>query len=691
MPNRENFRKVAQVLTNFMNQIHDVGSYPLEVTQEVNKLRQLEREVNELARASGMSDSAFQSLLGKYTGEIPKAGEDLVSKAVGTEVQVLQMLKEIFLALGNTVDFSDPKNFNAIFGGIDKVNQHAGPELARSWVKDRLVPIIQKTRDMGISPSYMTNLLDDAVSSEIGADKSMRYVNPQTGVEVPFTDVVQVGDQFIDSKTQQPVATQTKIVDTGKFQDEIANLSNAGLANTSQDWQEFLGWKGNKFRDAMQFGNLARQTLTPILMRPDDQQRLQALIGRELTAAEQSKLRLLLGLEAGMTPSTLIGLEDAIKLLGLEAEIAPGAAEAAGVIPETGTFLTQTTTSPLNYLLSPGKSMGLTQKPAATTTASPKKKSKLIKIAQVPATYTYTQDPYNTTQDPYNPQPISGAAAFQSDVGQADVSTDAAAQARELEWNSILGQNLTGATMQAEKEANGMLREYLERFQQGLSSSYELLRQGVTNEEIVGQIQGLAIQAFNTYGQLTGRFITVDSDGNVVETSAPPNGNSNFVPLYNLALQQLEAKAQTVMRGDPELSSGTIAQLQGFKEDLLAQITKANNEQDVIFTHATSTKSVMMQQLQEAVTSDTLEQITGLAAQTGSSIGKGELAASQTTEARHLLDAADAAANAQHGTSAVMEARMRQKALEKMQKALSNLDDSAKSPVSSGEAISGLG
>lgn len=649
-------------IEDVINWVGGMSRYPLEITRQVNEqYRLLERQVNELARASGMSDQTYDSIVANLT-----------QKAAGTQIQVLQMMKMVFETLGNTINFQDPVNVNAIFGSMDKVNENIGPKGLRAWLKDQLLPTIQKTRDLGLNPKQVTNLISNAANSSIGAQRNIRYLNPDTKTEVPFTNIVMTQDgRAIDRETGKQLIEQSTLVDPGQTQADIRNLGQAALVQGSQDWQEMLGWKGSKLRDVMDYTQGARRALTPITMRPDDQQRVQALTERELTALDQRKLNLLLALEKGLAPSALLGVEGAQQLLDWAAHLTPTAVELLGPAAQLGTLLTETTTSPGGYLIDPQKAL---QEAGLGKAASEKSKfikiskinDKFTKISQIAptqgyvgSTYTYPESSYQTNEkeDPFTPQPQSGTTAWQQDVFQTDISMEAATQARVLEYARVLGQRLTGAIMTSEKEAN-MLSQHIQQFEAGLGSMDSLSMQGVTDETIVANMKPLMLQLIDKYAQL--------------------------LQLYNMAESQFKATMQSTLKGsDKESIPGILAKSEGFYADL------KSNEQEVIYKQkrliidAQTIEQRMKQKLQEAVVSDTLKETSKLYEDVfGSSIARGELAASQATEAKHLLDAAQAAGAAGTGMSPVTQARLRQKALGKLTESLGNLSGSTKSPVS---------
>jgi len=359
----------------------------------------------------------------------------------------------------------------------------------------------------------------------------------------------------------------------------------------------------------------------------------------------------------------LLGVEGAEQLLDWAAHLTPTAVtELLGPAAQLGTLLTETTTGPWGYLSNPQKSLS---EAGLGKTSSGKNKfnkisrigDKFTKISQIAPTYTYQEPTDKGKEDIFNPQPESGTNAWQQDVLQTDIFMEAATQARALEYAAVLGQELTGIIMTSEKEAN-MLSQHIQQFEAGLGKMDSLSMQGVTDETIVANMKPLMIQLINKYNQL--------------------------LQLYNIAESQMKARMQSVTKGsDKESIPGILAKFEGFYADL------KSNEQEIIYKQkrlvidAQTIEQRMKQKLQEAVVSDTLQETSRLYEDVfGSSIARGELAASQATEAKHLLDAAQAAGAAGTGMSPVTQARLKQKALEKLTGALGNLSGSTKSPIS---------
>jgi len=509
------------------------------------------------------------------------------------------------------------------------------------------------------------------VAGTIGANQLTKFIDTQTNQEVPFTDVAKLSDgNIINKNTGQRVIQQDTLVDVGKNQEDLMNIGQAALAKGSQNWEDVLGWKGDTLKNTMDYTQGLRRTTTPITLTPTDQQRLQALMSRELTALEQEKLRLLLGLESGISPYTMMGVEDARKLIEEAAKQAPNIGKIPGVnlIPQVATGVTQTITSPGAYLLNPSTSLEEAGK--MPRSASNKK---LIKIAQITGdTYTYNVNP-NAQQDVFNPQPQSGIYNWTQGVGQADITSTAAEQARILEFASIVGMDLAGQIMQAENKAN-MLNQHLTQFQAGLANIDQLQRQGITDENIVQQMVPMMQELNNTYLYLLG------------------DAQSNIKGLYQQASEQIDANIQTSMKGDPALMVGVISKLQGFKSELNAKIQDFVYKKEQLDMDMATIESRMQQKLQETEVSDTLQKMTDLYGKMwGSTLGRAELAASQTAEGQYLLDAAEKANQLGSGTSPVMRARLQQKGLEKLNQALDNLQTSGQSSTDPNSTIQKVG
>jgi len=629
--------KIAQVLDQALNAVKSIAGYPLELTRQVNEdFRGLERDVNVLARASGMSDQTYNNIV-----------SGLTHKAAGTIIEVLQMMKSVFETLGNTVNFQDPTNVNAIFGGIDRVNENEGKIGLQKWLKDQLLPIIQKTKDAGINPKQLTSLIDNSVNSTIGASQSIKYIDRSTNQEVPFCEVIQLSDgKFVNKNTGMDVEQKITLIDTGKNQEDIMRMEQSMLGNTAKSAEEFLGWKGDALKNSMEFGQDLRRTITPITMTPDDQQRMRALTQRELTGLEEAKLRNILGLEQGMAPGVLLALEDARSSLDTGADVIQPFARTLDIVPQTTTYVS-TGAEAVKDILDPSKLL----KPQSQGKTAGKKR-KLVKIAQIEpqSTYTFTTPQPGTPTDEFRPQPISGVAGWQQDVAQADITTEGAAKARELELANLIGQKLAGEIMETEKKTN-MLSQHLEQFQAGLGPVQDLKRQGVTDETIIKQVKPLMVELIDQYDQL--------------------------IKLYSFGIQQINTKLLLAERGDPQLQ-GQVSQLKGFAAEFNEKVQTIVYQQKTLIVDLPSIEQRMQQKLQETVVSDTLKQLSDFYEQAyGSSAARGEYAASQAQEARYLDDAAKSTGA---NVSPVMRARLRQKALEKMNQSLQTLNQASQKP-----------
>ena len=650
MSNQDKLFKIAQALEPFIDAVKNVGGFPLTVVEEVNKNYRLpEREMGELALASGMS---YQTLKDIVVG--------LVNNGAGDAIKVFQMVDSVFSTLGNTVDFQDPVNINAIFGGMQRVTVHKGAGL-ENWLKEELLPILQKTKEMGLNPKQITSFINDNVSMNVGADVNEKYTDPNTGEEVLYTNVIETQDgQRIDRRNGQQLKVETSLIDTGKNQQNLLNIGNAALAKGSQGWEEAIGWKGDNLRNTMDYTQKLRETTTPISMRPDDQQRSQALIDRSLSGLSQERLNLMLSLEQGLAPGTLLGIEDARKALGLSADVIEPAARKLNVVPQVATYLNETLTNPTKYILNPEQSLS-----SGTTPKTASSNKKLKRVAQInpQSTYTYNFDPNNPAEsNEFYPQPQSGISAWNQDVGQSDITSSAAAQARELERASIFGEILSGQITQIEKRAETLDLHY-KQFESGLANIDSLSRQGITDEIIIKEMVPMIQELSGLYNALLGT------------NEGEPAG------LYVQALEIINAKIQTISQGDPNFIQGTLSKYYGFKSELELKMSEAVYRQKSLIADAATIEERMKAKIQESVVSDTLQKTTDLYGTMGSTVGRAELAASQSAEAQYLDQAANNAALLGSGISPVMQARLKQKALEKMQKSLHNLELSGQSTI----------
>lgn len=660
---KDEMKKIAQQLDSFLSNFSLENISPLQFEKDINRLyRKPERELNEIALATGMSQKSLNDFI-----------NNLVKMGAGDAIDVMLMMKEVISKIGNTLSFQDPKVLNATFGAMMKVTQHSGGEILKSWVSEKLLPTLEKITNVAkVNPMQAVSLLDKAVSGSIGMEEDFKFISPTTGDEVPVFNVIQMEDgSYINSETGEELYEKIVKTDTGETQRELMDLEKSILAQGSQGYKDYLGLEGDVYRNTMDTTQQMRNTMTPLTLRPDEQQKIHALTERDLAALKQQKLNVLLGLEEGLGPSIMEGAEIAREQLENIEKYAPAAGELMGV-PIQGVTTLQETVQP-SYYMKPGRSLS-----HGGTRSSSKKKGNLriaekiiskkkgnfrvsqIALPRYEKTTTVNNMPtYEIVQDPTRPQgfenqfepPGSGGKAWERDVFQADISADADAQARKLQWSRMKGQELQGIVTQI--KLNTETYEFqMQQFGLGLEKGFDPRKlSGIADEDLINKIRPMINHLEDSYILL--------------------------LEVYEELKIRMDSELDLVLQGQRDLMFGTIEQIKARKDELIKDMVEADKKLQILRETSGGIEWKMKQELQQAIATDTLSELNKLYQnELGSTSVAGELAASEATESRFLENAAEATENP------AAKARLRQQSIEKAQQSIDNLNRSSQPGIS---------
>ncbi len=655
-------KKIAENIENFFSSFKLENLSLTEFEKDINRLyRKPERELNEIALATGMGQEELNNFI-----------NNLVRMGAGDAVTVMALMKEVISKIGNTLSFKDPKVLNATFGAMMKVTEHTGGEMLKDWVSGKLLPTLDKITNVAkINPMQAVNLLDRAVSGTIGVVEDVKFISPITGEEVPIYKVMRMGDGAVyNSETGEKLYEKIVQVDNGEAQEELLNLSQSILAQGSQGYKDYLGLEGDIYKNTMDMTQQMRNTMTPLTLRPDEQQKIHALSERELAALNQRKLNVLLGLEEGIAPSIFKGIEDAGEILEFAEKYAPQAGEVAG-IPAQGLTTIQEVIQP-SYYLNPERSLTQNLPRAASNkkgnfriVESKSKKKGNLKISQIAlpryekTTIVNNMPAYETVQDPTRPQgyqnpfepPGSGVKAWKRDVLQSDISADAAAQARKLELVRMKGQELQGLAAQIKLKSE-IYEFQISQFKAGLEKNFDPKQlSGVADEYLIEKIRPMLNDLEETYVVL--------------------------LEVYEELMDRIDAELNLALQGNRDLMFGTIEQIKARKDELTKDMVETSKKLEILIETTGGIENKMKQELQQAIVTEPLSSLNQLYQnELGSTSVAGELAASQAIEGKHLWDAAESTKNP------AARAKLRQQAIEKNQQALQNLNRSSRSGIS---------